>query len=130
MSLLLQGGGSPGNFSFSAIGGVKNCLREGDCVLKGQPMGIPPPSPSPCPPMVGRQNGKQREVDYVTPLSPTHVLSFFCEQIDVKKILFVKNSRKNTSAQKIIHLPRMQDLILLLHSSSRKQAALGQLRGL
>ncbi len=45
MSLLLQGGGSPGNFSFSAIGGVKNCLREGDCVLKGQPMGIPPLPP-------------------------------------------------------------------------------------
>ncbi len=45
--LLQQGGGSPGKFSFSAIGGVKNCLREGDCVLEGQPRGIPPPLPPP-----------------------------------------------------------------------------------
>ncbi len=49
MSLLLQGGGSPGKFSFPAIGGgVKNCLWEGDCVLEGHPMGIsplPPPLP-------------------------------------------------------------------------------------
>ncbi len=37
-----QGGGSSENFSFHPIGGVKNCLREGDCVLGGQPMGIPP----------------------------------------------------------------------------------------
>ena len=43
--LLHQGVGSPGKFSFSAVGGVKNCPREGDCVLKGQPIGIPPPSP-------------------------------------------------------------------------------------
>ncbi len=50
MFLLHQEGGSPGKFSFSTIGGVKNCLREGDCVLEGQPMGIPPPRP-PCPPM-------------------------------------------------------------------------------
>ncbi len=54
MFLLHQGGGSPGKFSFSTIGGVKNCLREGGCVLDGQPMGFPPPSPSPCPPMAGR----------------------------------------------------------------------------
>ncbi len=62
MFLLHQGGGSPGNFSFSTIGGVKNCLREGDCVLEGQPMGIPPPSPSPCPPMV-KGNGGGREAE-------------------------------------------------------------------
>ena len=48
MSLLHQGGVSPENFSFSAIGGVKICLREGDCVLGRQPMGIPPfPLPLP-----------------------------------------------------------------------------------
>ncbi len=48
----IQRVGSPGKYSFSAIGGGgQNCLREGDCVLEGQPMGIPPPSPSPCPPM-------------------------------------------------------------------------------
>ena len=68
MFLLHQEGGSPGKFSFSTIGGVKNCLREGDCVLEGQPMGIPPspalptygqlptprlsPSPPPPPPRI------------------------------------------------------------------------------
>ncbi len=46
--LLHEGGGSPGKLSFSAIGGVQNCLREGECGLEGQPMGIPPfPLPSP-----------------------------------------------------------------------------------
>ncbi len=44
-----QGGGSSEISSFRPIGGVKNCLREGDCVLGGQPMGIPPPSPPPSP---------------------------------------------------------------------------------
>ncbi len=51
MFLLHQEGGSPGKISFSAIVGIKSCLREGTCVLEGQPMGIPPPSSSPCPPM-------------------------------------------------------------------------------
>ncbi len=36
---------------FCTIGGVKNCLREGDCVLGGQPVRIPP-FPFPCPRMV------------------------------------------------------------------------------
>ncbi len=40
-----QGGGRSEKISFRPIGGVKNCPREGDCVLGGQPMGIPPPSP-------------------------------------------------------------------------------------
>ena len=44
-----QGGGSNGKIHFFPIEGVKFCLREGDCVLGGQPMGIPPyPSPCPC----------------------------------------------------------------------------------
>ena len=43
-----HGGGSHENFHFSSIGGVKFCLREGDCVLGGQLMGIPPvPLPLP-----------------------------------------------------------------------------------
>ncbi len=32
-------------FNFSLLGGVKFCPREGDCVLRGQPMGIPPRTP-------------------------------------------------------------------------------------
>ncbi len=36
-----QGGGCLGKFHFLCIEGVKFCLREGDCVLGGQPMGIP-----------------------------------------------------------------------------------------
>ena len=36
-------------FPYLTNWGVKFCLREGDCVLGGQPMGIPTPYPSPCP---------------------------------------------------------------------------------
>ena len=44
-----QGGGSHEIFNLFSIWGVKFCLRQGDCVLGGQPMGIPPyPSPCPC----------------------------------------------------------------------------------
>ncbi len=63
--LIEQGGGSPRNFQFFSIGGVKFCPREGDCVLRGQPMGIPPPYPSPCPcviithSMAGRAYGRR-----------------------------------------------------------------------
>ena len=46
MFLLHQGGGAVENFLSTLMGGgVKNCLTEGDCILEGQPIGIPPPFP-------------------------------------------------------------------------------------
>ncbi len=49
--LMEQGGGRRENLSFSLLG-VKFCLREGDCALTGQPMGIPPL------PICGRKSSK------------------------------------------------------------------------
>ena len=61
MFLLHLGGGSPEKFSSSAIGGVKNCLREGDYVLGGQPMGIPPfPLPLPTYVRIQQQSAKSQ----------------------------------------------------------------------
>ena len=37
--------GEPWKIFFICYWGVKNCLRKGDCVLEGQPMGIPPLPP-------------------------------------------------------------------------------------
>ena len=37
-----QGGGSLENFHFFLYWGVIFCPREGECFLRGQPMGIPP----------------------------------------------------------------------------------------
>ncbi len=38
----IRDGGALENFLSPLLGGVKICLREGDCVLEGQPMRIPP----------------------------------------------------------------------------------------
>ena len=52
---IASGRGEPWKIFFLHYWGVKNCFREEDCVLEGQPMGILPPSPCP-------ERREQREV--------------------------------------------------------------------